>query len=116
VDVGDFAGRECAVLRDHLREGGPAQVFHPEADLAVDAGGTENADDVRVTEAGEQAALLHDLVGVRVRIGRAAEKLERDLAIELRIPRAVDVAEGAACDVIENVEVPPASGRPWSCG
>src|SRR6185436_7556363 len=51
-----------------------------------------------------------------VRIGRAAEKLERDLAIELRIPRAVDVAEGAACDVIENVEVPPASGRPWSCG
>src|SRR4051794_3233004 len=84
TDVGHLAGLKCAVPRNSLCEGGPPQVFHPKADSAVDAGGAVDADDVRVAETGEQAALIHDFVGVGVSIGRAAQQLERDLTIELR--------------------------------
>ena len=74
--------------------------------MAVDAGGAVDADDVGVSNARQQPALVDDLVGMRVGIRRATQQLERDLAIELGIPRAIDVAEGAAGKVLEHLEMP----------
>ena len=96
---------------DGLRKRAPAQELHPEADLAVDAGGAVDADDVGMAKAGQQPALIDDFVGVRVGIRRSTQQLECDLAIELGVPRAIHVAERAAGHVFEHVEVPKALRR-----
>ena len=111
ANLGDLAGGQGPVGGDGLREGAPAQELHPEADLAVDAGRAVDADDVGVSKTGQQPALIHDFVGMRVGVRRATQQLEGDLAIELGVPRAIDVAEGAAGDVLEDLEMPQSPRR-----
>ena len=69
--------------------------------------GAVDGDDVRMADAGEQASFFDDGVPTRRlrRFGR--QQLQRDVAIEPRVPRAVDVAERAAADALEHAEVTP---------
>ena len=70
--------------------------------------GAVDRDDVRVAHAGQQAALFDDRGRARpVGDRRGRQQLQRDLAVEPRVPGAVDLAEGAAADALEHAQVTP---------
>ena len=102
------AGAEHGLLAQHLFERPAAHELHPEPDVVADLLGAVNRDDVAVANAGEQAAFGNDERGrARRRHCGGREKLERDFAIEARIPRAVDLAERALADPLDELKVTP---------
>ena len=81
--------------------------LHPDARGIVVFVRAVHRDDVRVANTGQKARLIEG----RPRRGRApGQELQRDLAIETRVPCAVDRPEGARADRFENNEVPPRGG------
>ena len=66
-----------------------------------------------MAHARQHAAFFDDRRGraVRRRRGRRRQELERDLAVEPRVPGAIDRAEGAAADALEDPQMPPLLGR-----
>ena len=62
-------------------------------------------------DAGEQPALADDDAAA-CRNGGRRQKLERDLAIEPRVPRAIHLAEGAAADPFQDAQVAPGLAFP----
>ena len=103
---------EHAALGDELPERPPFEQLHPQADGSLGRIGAVNRDDVRVAHAREPARFGED-VGGRGAIGGQilADDLQRDLARQLRIPRAVDDAEAAAAELSADLERAPASQR-----
>ena len=101
-----LAGAEPALLLDDLLERRALDQLHPEAGEAGGAGRAEHRDDAAVPDLGQQAAFVdddHRLVALR----GFGDELERDLAIELRIPGAIDDAVGAAADDLAQREMGP---------
>ena len=76
--------------------------LHPDADLPVDLLRAVDGDDVGVADAGEMLRF-----GQRRSIGRHREELERDFALELRIPCPIDGSERAGAGDVEQREMTP---------
>ena len=88
---------ETAALGQLLGERAAAHELGPDAHAAVRALGAVDGRDVRVSHAREQPAFLDDLVfrvGRRRRL-RRVQQLQRDLAIEARVPSAKHFTESA---------------------
>ncbi len=91
--------------------------LHPQADAPIDDVSAVNGDDVRVANASQQPAFLDDRGGARaVRRRTDRQQLEGDLAVEFRVPRSVDLAEGPAADRFEHAELTPRLSRPSIVG
>jgi hypothetical protein len=74
-------------------------------------------DDVRVADAREPARFLEDAgVCVGVLLTRGLEELQRDVAVQLGVPRAEHVRRGATADRIEHDETAPARPRGFGRG
>ena len=87
-----------------------AHELHPQSDAIIVLLGAVDLHDVRVAHARKPPRLLED---PRVRLAPIAlvvEQLERDVAVERRVPRAKDLAGRAVPDAIEERE--PAPMRP----
>lgn len=112
LDAGQqrFFDAEAPVAFDHLVERVAGDQLHPHAGHAIMRVRAVNRDDVRVAEAGEEAAFLQR-VGVGGRIV-AREQLEGDLARQVRIPGPVHRAARAASDLAADFEIAPARRRP----
>ena len=79
-----------------------ADELHREEDLVVDHADVVDGDDVRVREPRHRLRLAQQARARRVLHALPRlEQLERDLAIELRIVRAVDHAHPAGADALE---------------
>ena len=108
-----FARAQRTVLLDDLVQRAAANELHPDADRAVARFGAIDGDDVRMAHSRQEPAFVDDARGIAQRGGRIvnsggrAEQLERDLAIEVRIPCPIHLAEGAAADRFEQSQVPP---------
>ena len=112
ADLNGFRPTEHFASVDDLFERAAPDEFHPEADACADLLGAVDRDDVRMTDAGEQSAFVDD--GRRERIahgGIRIDQLERHLAIEARVPGAVDLAEDATADSLERAQVSPVRQR-----
>lgn len=82
--------------------------LHPDADATVDALGSVDDDHVRVADAGEEPAFVDDRATQLALDGCAVtQELERDLAIEARVPGAIDVAVGAVPDLLDDGQRTP---------
>lgn len=95
---------EHAVAREDLVERVAFQKLHPDASHPVMTVGAEHSDNMRVIEAGEEAALLEGFV-TRLRI--RCEQLERDLSGEPRVPGAIHRTARAATDFAPYLQVSP---------
>src|SRR5215831_1640235 len=89
---GDLAGIELFSFGEDLLQVAAVDELHPEPDPAVDLVGVIDGDDVRMPDAREQARFLQDPIALELR-SFAVEELDRDLAVELRIPGPIDLAE-----------------------
>ncbi len=100
-----------ASVHDLFKRAAPDE-FHPETDAWADLLGAVDRDDVRMTHAGEEPALLDDRRrGTVADGGIRVDQLERHLAIEPGVPRPVDLAEGAAADALERAQMSPVCQR-----
>ena len=92
-------------------------VFHHQVVEAARLPEVENADDVRVVQAREHAALAVEAFGelriVRERIG---QQLERDEAVEVRLARLEDEAHAAAPDQFEDLQLRKSDGEAFERG
>ena len=79
--------------------------LHPEAGAPIDALRPVDRGDVRMADPRHQPAFVHDepVLGPIV----MAQQLERDVAIEARVPGAIDVAEAPAADLLVDAEGAP---------
>lgn len=69
-----------------------------------------NSDDVGMADAGHQPAFFDDFIGGRrIRIA-VPQQFERDVAIEVRIPGAINVAEAPAAYAVEDLQMAPVGG------
>ena len=104
----DGLGRVDHLLFDDMLESAAANELHPEADLISNLLGAVDRDHVRMPHPGQQAAFVDD-GGHRAiaRRGTGGQELQRDLAIEPRIPRPVNVSERATADPLDKPEVTP---------
>ena len=93
-----------------LLERGAANELHPEPDPALARLGAVDADDVRVTETGQDAALAQDPLVQTGGRAAGAQQLERDLAMQLRVEGPEHLAEGALPHPFADLEVPPPRG------
>ena len=93
------AGGELGLERLTLDE------LHPQAGATVDALRPVDGGDVGMAHARHQPAFVHDepVLGPIV----VAQQLERDVAIEARVPGAIDVAEAPAADLLVDAEGAP---------
>ena len=105
ADAGNLLRRERSALGELGLERPAFDELHPEAGAAVDALGAVDSGDVRMTHARHQPAFVYDepVLGAVV----VAEQLQRDVAIEARVPGAIDVAEAAAADLLVNAKGTP---------
>lgn len=85
-------------LRLPLSQGRPLhELHHDEESLSRDAE-VEHPDDVRIVEAGHRSRLTtHPLVPVDV---DAIDELDRDVAVELGVPRPVHDPHGAPAELL----------------
>ena len=108
-------GRGEADVVEHLVERGAVDEVHREVVPPVDDPDIVDVDDVRVVEVGRRAGLaLEPLDGLLRPLFLVEEHLDRDLALELRVLRAVDDAHPAAAQLGDDVvaaEDPPLRGR-----
>ena len=105
-------GRAAPSLADELLERAPVEVLHRDVVGAVPLAAVEDADDVRVLQAGGARGLAAEALDELGVLGEAAvEQLERDLAAELRVLGAVDVGHPARAEPAHA----PGSGRRSAC-
>ena len=107
-----FARAEAAALLQDLFERLALDQLHPQADHAFGARGAVDRHDIGMIDLGEQARLVNDGVGIAA-ADRFGDQLERDFAIEARVPGTIDGAVGAAADHLAQGEVRPGIGRKW---
>src|SRR4029079_17266707 len=86
-------------------------VFHPHADLVVDALRPIDRDDVGVTHASQEAAFFYNVDAWVVTGLSAPQDLERDLTVEPRVPRAEDLAEGTTANFLDDPQRTPCVAR-----
>ena len=118
ADERRLARAEASLLLQDLLERAALDQLHPEAGIAVGARRAVDGDDAAMAHARQQAALVDDHVGV-IGLRRLGDQLERDFAIELRIPGAEDGAVGAAAERPRAASGAPRRVRAgqvgWSC-
>ncbi len=110
ADEGSFARAKRAARLHGLLERLAAHELHPQSDAPIMLFGAVDLHHVRVTHARQAPRLLQE---PRVRVDVIAivvQQLERDFTVELRVPRAIDVARCPVADAIEDGE--PAPVRP----
>ena len=109
-----LAGTELAAIRDELLERLAPNELGPETDATVVLLGAIDLDDVLMAEPGQTPGLLHhhEPAPRPRRPGLVDMKqLQRDVAVELGVPRAKDVAGAALADELEEDETPPSPAR-----
>ena len=116
ADGRGLARAPALALRDQLLERAAAHQLHPQADPAVDHLGAVERDDTgwRTRASARPSSMIERARARRPRSASAAQQLERDLAVEPRVPGAVDLAERAAADALEHGEVAPTRPRSLS--
>ena len=99
-----------SVLTNDLVNRSAADELHPQADSLLVPLSAVDVNHVRVANAGEPPGFLEKTrVGWRAsRHALVAEQLEGDLALQLRVPRAVHVRGAPAPDSIEQNQPSPA--------
>ena len=97
ADQRGFARAEAAALLENLFERLPLDQLHPQPDHAFGARGAVDRHHVGMIDLGQQPRLVNHRVGVAA-ADRLGDQLERDFAVEARIPGAIDGAVGAAAD------------------
>ena len=107
-DESGLAGTERAVTDKHLLERHPAHELHPEADPTIVFAGSVNGDDIRMTDASQRLPFVQQprcelLVGR----GGTPQELDGDGSIELRVVGAIDGAERALADFLDQDEFAP---------
>ncbi len=106
ADRGDLERGEPAAAEDRVTERLSAQELHRDPrELAVDAG-VEDLDDGRVAEPRERDPLLFE-AGHGIRAGREREHLERNLALQSLVERAIDGAHRARSHELAHAVPPP---------
>ena len=107
-DERGLAGAERAVADEHLLERQAAHELHPETDPTVVCAGSVNRDDIRVTHASQRLSFVQQPGGeLLVGRGGAPQELDGDGAIELRVVGAIDRAERALPDFLDQDEFAP---------
>ena len=111
TDADSFGGADHLSLVEDLLEGLAANELHPQADLIGNLLGAVDGDHVRMPHAGEQSAFVDDR-GRRAIAGggTGGQELQRDFAIEPRIPGAVHLSERAPADLLEEPKMTPCAG------
>ena len=99
--------REGLARRRALLERLPLDELHPQADAIVDLLGAVDGHDVGVADAGQQAALFDDRAGPARGVTGGRQELQRHFAVEPRVPRAIDLAEGAGAEALGDTKVAP---------
>ena len=105
-----LARTERSTIGDELLERLASDELRPETDATVMFLGAVDLHDVLVAETGQTPGLFHQ---ARVRLAAAAaslvvmEQLQRDVAVEVGVPRAEHVAGCTCADEIEEDETPP---------
>src|SRR5439155_17846934 len=104
---------ERSLRAQHALERLTLHEVHAQADAPLVRLDVEDADDVDVPNPGERATFTHQALG-HTRVGDVRVKnLDRDLALEFGIPRAVDVAEASFANLLHQLVPPPRGhGRP----
>ena len=96
-------GRRRAALADDLLERPALDVLHRDVVGAVPLAAVEDADDVRVLQAGGARRLAAEALDELLVLGEAAvEQLERDAAAELLVLGAVDVGHAAGAEPLDD--------------
>jgi hypothetical protein len=104
ADERRLARAEASAILKDLFEGLAFDQLHPQADEAFFARRAEDGDDVRMMHARHEARLFDDRFGVMM-AAAFRHQLQRHIAIEARLPRAIDDAVGAASDDLAQREV-----------
>ena len=113
ADERRFARAERAARLHGLLERLAAHELHPQADATVVLLGAVDLHDVRVTHAREPPRLFEDAgVCASALIALVVQQLERDFAVERRVPRAIDLAGRPVADAIEERRGGPSADRP----
>ncbi len=107
ADEHGFARAEHALQLQHVFERLALHEFHAEADAAFLFLDFEDADDVRLADLRERAAFTQQLRAQTIVGQMTMEDLDGNLAFELRIPGAIDAAEAAFADFLEEMEASP---------
>ena len=104
----DFGRRERAAAVERLLERAALDELHPQTDAPVDGLCAVDGDDIWMADAREQPPFLDD-GGTRAVIVEdvRAQQLQSDLAIQARIPGAMNVAERAVSDALEDLQMTP---------
>ena len=117
ADKGGLACAKRTALPHHLVERFTANELGPETNAAVMFLGTVHLNDVLVSQPGEATSFVHQ-PGPRARGVDLVlvQQLQRHVAVELGIPRAINVARCACTDVFEKDESSPPAASRCGCG
>jgi hypothetical protein len=108
ADEGGFVIAEGSLGDEEGGEGFAVDEVGPEADAPVVALAAVDGDDVGVLDAGEGAGFVEGGLELGFGVdGAGEEELDGDLALEVGIPCAVDLAEAPGSDAGEQVEGAP---------
>src|SRR5262249_6913247 len=87
------------LLAQQPAEVGPLDVAHRDVELPVDLAGVVNGDNRRMVEGGGELRLRQEALAEARTLGEVrGEQLERDVAVESGVARAVDTAHPAAAE------------------
>jgi hypothetical protein len=104
-------GRQPALARKPRVQGLALDPVGPQTGAVVVVAGTMHGQHVGVAHARQATRLGHEIAAAEDRVRRiAALELQRDVAVERRVPGAEHLAEGAAPGGLEALQVAP--GRP----
>ncbi len=107
ADERRLARAERALGPQELLQRAAADVLHPEPDAPVALLGAEHRHHVAMADARQDPPLVQDLAG-QLRGGTSRpQQLERHVAVEPRVLRAVDEPERALADLLEQRQVAP---------
>ena len=108
TDRNRFVDAEHTVARQALRERRTGDELHRETHLRADLLGIVDGDDAGMANPCEQAALAKNgRRTIRAGTGAGGNQLEGRLAVQPRIPRAIDLAERATADALDQPQPPP---------
>ena len=110
ADRGRLAGAERPAGPDDVIEGFAPYELHPEPDAAVVFLRPVDLDDVGMADSRHSPRFFEN-AGMRVAVVVLVQQLQRDVAVELRVPRLVDFAGGAFADAIEQDQAAPPGAR-----